>query len=239
MDMELEKLKFDDRGLLPVIVQDSSSGQILMLAYANREALEMTVKTGRTHFWSRSRKKLWNKGEESGHFQDVKEIFVDCDCDTVLITVEQTGAACHTGRPTCFYRSGDMEEKSSPVFERASLAKVFSVIEDRKRKPREGSYVSGLMKGGIDRILKKIGEEAGEVVIAAKNRDKDELVYELTDCGSTPWCFSAKRVLSPRTYRMSLREGSAGARKSTRGTGSDAGRTVSYSLLPLGGPCAF
>lgn len=198
MDMKLEKLKFDDRGLLPVIVQDSSSGQILMLAYANREALEMTVKTGRTHFWSRSRKKLWNKGEESGHFQDVKEIFVDCDCDTVLITVEQTGAACHTGRPTCFYRSGDMEEKASPVFERASLAKVFSVIEDRKRKPREGSYVSGLMKGGIDRILKKIGEEAGEVVIAAKNGDKDELVYELTDLWFHSMVLLCEAGLEPR-----------------------------------------
>ena len=181
MNMDLEKLKLSDEGLLPVIVQDSSSGRVLMLAYANKEALEMTVRTGRTHFWSRSRKKIWNKGEESGHFQDVKEIFVDCDCDTVLITVEQTGVACHTGEPTCFYRSGDMEEKAAPVFEEASLRKVFSVIEDRKQNPREGSYVSGLMKGGIDRILKKIGEEAGEVIIAAKNTDKDELVYELAD----------------------------------------------------------
>ena len=181
MDMDLEKLKFNDEGLLPVIVQDSSSGRVLMLAYASKEALEMTVKTGRTHFWSRSRKKIWNKGEESGHFQDVKEIFVDCDCDTVLITVDQTGVACHTGEPTCFYRSGDMEEKAAPVFEKGSLKKVFSVIEDRKQNPKEGSYVSGLMKGGLDRILKKIGEEAGEVVIAAKNGDKDELVYELTD----------------------------------------------------------
>ena len=181
MDMDPEKLKFNDEGLLPVIVQDSSSGRVLMLAYANRQALEMTVKTGRTHFWSRSRKKIWNKGEESGHFQDVEEIFVDCDCDTVLITVKQTGAACHTGEPTCFYRSGDMEEKAAPVFEKASLKKVFSVIEDRKKNPKEGSYVSGLIKGGLDRILKKIGEEAGEVVIAAKNRDKDELVYELAD----------------------------------------------------------
>ncbi len=181
MDMKLEKLKFNDEGLLPVIVQDCSSGRVLMLAYANKEALEMTAKTGRTHFWSRSRKKLWNKGEESGHFQDVKEIFFDCDCDTVLITVEQTGVACHTGEPTCFHRTGDMEKKVAPVFKEASLRKVFSVIEDRKQNPKEGSYVSGLMKSGIDRILKKIGEEAGEVVIAAKNRDKDELVYELAD----------------------------------------------------------
>ena len=198
MDIKLEELKFNDEGLLPVIVQDRSSGQVLMLAYANKEALEMTVKTGRTHFWSRSRKKLWNKGEESGHFQDVEEIFVDCDCDTVLITVEQTGAACHTGRPTCFYRTGDMEEKAAPVFEKASLRKVFSVIEDRKQSPKEGSYVSGLMKGGIDRILKKIGEEAGEVVIAAKNRDKDELVYELTDLWFHSMVLLCEAGLSPQ-----------------------------------------
>ncbi len=198
MDMELEKLKFSDEGLLPVIVQDSSSGQILMLAYANREALELTVRTGRTHFWSRSRKKIWNKGEESGHFQDVREIFVDCDCDTVLVTVEQTGAACHTGEPTCFYRSGDMEEKAAPAFEKASLGKVFSVIEDRKRNPREGSYVSGLMKGGIDRILRKIGEEAGEVVIAAKNGDRDELVYELTDLWFHSMVLLCEAGLSPQ-----------------------------------------
>lgn len=198
MDMNFEELKFDDRGLLPVIVQDRSSGRVLMLAYANKEALELTVKTGRTHFWSRSRKKIWNKGEESGHFQDVEEIFVDCDCDTVLITVEQTGAACHTGEPSCFYRTGDLKEKAAPVFEKASLKKVFSVIEDRKENPNEGSYVSGLMEDGLDRILKKIGEEAGEVVIAAKNRDRDELVYELTDLWFHSLVLLCEAGLSPQ-----------------------------------------
>lgn len=179
--MDFEKLRFNDQGLLPVIVQDARSGRVLMLAYANREALEKTVETKRTHFWSRSRKKLWNKGEESGHFQDVEEIFVDCDRDTVLVTVRQTGVACHTGEPSCFYRSEDFEEKLSPEFGQTAVKKVFDVIEDRKLNPKEGSYVSGLMKGGRDRILKKIGEEAGEVVIAAKNEDRRELVYEMTD----------------------------------------------------------
>ncbi len=196
--MDFEKLRFNDEGLLPVIVQDSESGQVLMLAYANREALEKTVETGRTHFWSRSRKKLWNKGEESGHFQDVEEIFVDCDYDTVLVTVRQTGVACHTGEPSCFYRSGDLEEKLPPGFEKTSIKKVFDVIEDRKLNPREGSYVSGLLKGGLDRILKKIGEEAGEVVIAAKNDDRSELVYEMTDLWFHSLVLLCEAGLSPQ-----------------------------------------
>ncbi len=196
--MDFEKLKFNSEGLLPVIVQDSSSGQVLMLAYANKQALELTIKTGRTHFWSRSRKKIWNKGEESGHFQDVREIFVDCDYDTVLVTVDQTGVACHTGEPSCFYRSGDMEKKAAPVFEKSLIKKVFSVIEDRKRNPKEGSYVSGLMRGDADRILKKIGEEATEVVMAAKNEDKNELIYELTDLWFHSMVLLSKAGLTPK-----------------------------------------
>lgn len=179
--MDFQKIRFNDQGLVPVIVQNAENGRVLMLAWANREALEKTAETGRTHFWSRSRKKLWNKGEESGHFQDVEEIFFDCDSDTVLVTVKQTGVACHTGKPTCFYRSSDFEEKISPEFGKNLIKKVFDVIEDRKLNPMESSYVSGLMKGGLDKILKKIGEEAGETIIAAKNRDKKELAYELTD----------------------------------------------------------
>lgn len=179
--MNLEKLKYDENGLIPVIIQDYASGQVLMLAYANKESLEKTVETGKTHFWSRTRKKLWNKGEESGHFQDVKKIFIDCDKDTILMTVEQTGVACHTGKESCFYREIDEDENSCPKFKTDNLEKVFEVIEDRKINSKEGSYVNSLMDGGIDRILKKIGEEAGETIIAAKNNDKKELIYELTD----------------------------------------------------------
>ncbi len=202
--MDFEKIKFDKQGLVPVIVQDSSSGRVLMLAYANMEALKKTVETGRTHFWSRSRKKLWNKGEESGHFQDVKEIFVDCDCDTVLVTVTQTGAACHTGAASCFYRSSDFEEKLAPEFELGYIGKVFEVIESRKLSPKDGSYVSGLMEGGLDRILKKITEEAGEAVIAAKNSDKNELIYELADLWFHSMVLLSKENLKPQEISKEL-----------------------------------
>lgn len=179
--MNIKSLKFDSNGLLPVIVQDYKTGQILMLAYANEEALQKTVATGKTHFWSRSRKKLWNKGEESGNFQKIREIFIDCDKDTVLIIVEQTGVACHTGKETCFFTTLESKEKLSPKFQPNTIEKVFAVIEDRKKNPKKNSYVSSLLESGIDRILKKIGEEAGETIIAAKNKEKKELIYELTD----------------------------------------------------------
>lgn len=183
--MDISKVKFDSNGLVPVVVQDVRTGQVLMFAYANKEALEKTVETGKTHFWSRSRKKLWQKGEESGNVQEVEEIFIDCDNDCILALVKQTGVACHTGAATCFYRNSDGEAKTAYAFENASQGKslddVYRVIDDRKRNPKEGSYVSGLFEKGIDRILKKISEEAGETIIAAKNEDKSEIVYEAAD----------------------------------------------------------
>lgn len=183
--MDLDEIKYDDRGLVPVIVQDAENGQVLMFAYANRESLEKTLDTGRTHFWSRSRQKLWMKGEESGNVQEVKEIYFDCDNDTVLVLVNQNGVACHTGKRTCFHTSTDRSDDSAPSFGRESSGKtlddVYGVIEDRKRNPREGSYVSGLFEEGLDRILKKIGEEAGETIIGAKNEDKKEIIYEVAD----------------------------------------------------------
>ena len=161
-----------------------------MLAWADRDALEKTVLTGRTHFWSRSRKKIWNKGKQSGHFQDVKEIFIDCDRDTVLVTVSQTGVACHTGKPSCFYRSRDFTEKLAPEFDSGFLAEVAETIENRKQNPGEGSYVSGLLESGLDRILKKIGEEAGEVIIAAQEqRPEGSCIRDRRTCGFTPWWF--------------------------------------------------
>ncbi len=202
--MNLDNLKYDENGLVPIIIQDYLSGQVLMLAYANKEALQKTVETGKTHFWSRSRNKLWNKGEESGHFQDVKGIYVDCDKDTVLITVEQTGVACHTGKKTCFYRSMNDEEKLCPEFSKNSIEKVFEVIEDRKKIPKEGSYVNSLMDGGLDRILKKIGEEAGETIIAAKNKDKKELIYELTDLWFHSLVLLSNEDLSPQDIKNEL-----------------------------------
>ncbi|MEW6145492.1 MAG: bifunctional phosphoribosyl-AMP cyclohydrolase/phosphoribosyl-ATP diphosphatase HisIE [Thermodesulfobacteriota bacterium] len=183
--MDLDDIKYDENGLVPVIVQDAENGQVLMSAYANKESLRKTMETGRTHFWSRSRKKLWMKGEESGNVQEVKDMFVDCDKDTVLVLVGQTGVACHTGSRSCFFNSADGSEKSPPSFgvenRDKTLDDVFGVIEDRKRNPREGSYVSGLFEKGLDKILKKVGEEAGETIIGAKNGDRDEIIYETAD----------------------------------------------------------
>jgi phosphoribosyl-AMP cyclohydrolase / phosphoribosyl-ATP pyrophosphohydrolase len=183
--MNLDNIKYDEDGLVPVIVQDAGNGQVLMCAYANMESLQKTIETKRTHFWSRSRKKLWNKGEESGNVQVVKDMFFDCDSDTVLVMVEQTGVACHTGMRSCFFTSVDGSEKSAPSFGAENLGKaleeVYRVIEDRKRNPREGSYVSGLFEKGLDKILKKVCEEAGEAIIGAKNGDRQEIIYETAD----------------------------------------------------------
>ncbi len=182
--MDLEQIKFNESGLVPVIVQDMRSGQVLMLAYANKDAIQKTIDSGKSHFWSRSREKLWMKGEESGNVQDIKEVYYDCDMDTMLYLVEQTGVACHTGERTCFYRSLD-GNKEAPSFESSNSSKtldeVYEVILDRKLNPKDGSYVSGLFEKGLDKILKKIGEEAGETIIGAKNEDKKEVIYETAD----------------------------------------------------------
>ncbi len=182
--MDTKPIKFGADGLVPVIVQDHKNGKVLMMAWANKEALEKTRQTERTHFWSRSRGKLWKKGEESGNFQKVREILVDCDRDCVLVLVEPQGPPCHTGKETCFHKGADGAQTSAPSFEKgamATLEKVFQTLTDRKKNPKEGSYTSALFKGGIDRIARKITEEAGETVIAAKNLNTQELVSETAD----------------------------------------------------------
>lgn len=183
--MDLDNIKYDEKGLVPVIVQDSQSGQVIMFAFANRESLQKTTETGKMHYWSRSRGKLWMKGEESGNTQSVKSLHIDCDNDAILAVVEQKGVACHTGQMTCFYRSSDNNELSAPSFgeetQGKSLKDVYGIIEDRKRNRKEGSYVGGLFDKGIDKILKKVAEEAGEVVIASKNGSKEEIIYETAD----------------------------------------------------------
>ena len=182
--MDLEQIKFNENGLVPVIVQDVSSGQVLMLAYANKDAIQKTIDSDKSHFWSRSREKLWMKGEESGNVQDIKELYYDCDIDTILYLVQQTGVACHTGERTCFYRSTNGNQEA-PTFGSSDSSKtldeVYEVILDRKLNPKDGSYVSGLFEKGLDKILKKIGEEAGETIIGAKNGDKKEIIYETAD----------------------------------------------------------
>lgn len=173
--------KLDPQGLVPVVVQDYRTLEVLMVAYMNEEAYGQTLATGRMTYFSRSRQALWLKGETSGHFQYVKSLTADCDMDTILAKVSQVGAACHTGARSCFFNQitkKDYEEASNPlqVFE-----EVFDVIQDRKIHPREGSYTNYLFDKGIDKILKKLGEEATEIVIAAKNPNPDEVKYEISD----------------------------------------------------------
>ncbi|MBI3606676.1 MAG: bifunctional phosphoribosyl-AMP cyclohydrolase/phosphoribosyl-ATP diphosphatase HisIE [Nitrospirae bacterium] len=188
------ELRFDRAGLISAVIQERDSGRVLMVAYMNRESLDLTLKTGFTHFWSRSRKALWKKGETSGHTQRVVSLRVDCDGDALLVEVDQEGPACHTGEASCFFRrsaDGRWTRDDIPVgssvasppvsAERTVLDRVYAVIRDRKAHPREESYVASLFQGGIDRILKKVAEEAGEVVIASKNGGRDAIVWETAD----------------------------------------------------------
>lgn len=202
--MKIDDLKFNEDGLIPVIVQDNKTGQVLMFAYTNAEAIQMTLDTGLTNFWSRSRQKIWNKGEESGNIQKVKKIYVDCDNDTLLITVEQTGVACHTGNESCFYTDLDSNSNLAPVFNDSAIYKVFDVIEDRKRNPKNDSYVSKLLSEDKDRLLKKIAEEAGETIIAAKNETKKEFIYEITDLWFHTLVLLSKLGLTPENIEEEL-----------------------------------
>jgi phosphoribosyl-AMP cyclohydrolase / phosphoribosyl-ATP pyrophosphohydrolase len=177
----LESVTFDATGLVPIITQEAGSKDVLMLAYANREALEKTLATGLAHYFSRSRNKLWQKGEESGHTQKIHSVRLDCDGDAVLYTVDQTGPACHKLEHSCFHNSLLETEPKPESKIGPELEYVFATIQDRIRNPQEGSYVAKMHSAGIDRILKKIGEEAGEVIIAAKNNEKSELQLEVAD----------------------------------------------------------
>ena len=178
--MEFSQFKTNDQGLIPVIVQHYKTQEILMLAYMNEESFYETIKTGKMTYFSRSRQKLWVKGETSGHFQYVKSLTIDCDLDTLLAKVDQIGAACHTGNPTCFFQPlvGIDYDETNPlrIFE-----SVYDTIVDRKENPKEGSYTNYLFDKGIDKILKKCGEEATEIIIAAKNPDPEEIKYEISD----------------------------------------------------------
>ncbi|MHB8433272.1 MAG: bifunctional phosphoribosyl-AMP cyclohydrolase/phosphoribosyl-ATP diphosphatase HisIE [Candidatus Tyrphobacter sp.] len=180
--MDLAGLKFDDRGLLPVIVSDACTGDVLTLAWANRDALERTAQTREAHLFSRSRERLWRKGEESGNVQHVVEMVADCDGDAVLYRVDPSGPACHTGERSCFHATLLERERDCVAgdFLRA-VAYLQRVLHERKTSAPAGSYVATLYAGGVDRIGKKIGEEATEVVIAAKNAADDPVVWEAAD----------------------------------------------------------
>lgn len=175
-----ENLKKNSDGLIPVIVQDYTTNDVLMCAYMNEEAFHATINCGKMTYYSRSRQDLWMKGETSGHIQYVKELTADCDFDTILAKVSQVGVACHTGNPSCFFneivKKEYIEKNPLKVFET-----VYNIIEDRKNNPKEGSYTNYLFDKGIDKILKKVGEECTEIVIAAKNPDPEEIKYEISD----------------------------------------------------------
>lgn len=172
------EIKWDEKGLVPAIIQDAITNKVLMMAYMNEESLNKTKETGQTWFFSRSRNELWNKGETSGNTQEVVDISTDCDGDTILITVIPAGPACHTGEVSCFYN----EIKTfKEVPNRQVLFEEYDMIVDRKNNPKEGSYTNYLFTEGVDKICKKIGEESTETVIAAKNDSKEELIYEASD----------------------------------------------------------
>jgi phosphoribosyl-ATP pyrophosphohydrolase/phosphoribosyl-AMP cyclohydrolase len=177
-------LKFNEDGLIPAIIQDLRDDSVLMMAYMNRDALEKTIRTGQAHFWSRSRKSLWHKGATSGNYLNVKEVRIDCDGDALLLRVEPEGPACHTGQASCFFRSvqnGSLRRfKPSPA-KALILDRIYNVILDRKRSPKPKSYVSLLLKSGRDKILKKIGEESGELIIGSKNNRASEIIWETAD----------------------------------------------------------
>ena len=175
--LDISELKFDEKGLIPAIVTDAITGKVLTLAYMNRESLKITMERRLTCFYSRSRNELWLKGETSGNYQHVVSITADCDRDALLVKVEKDGPACHTGSESCF---------TAPVFESDELSEftlrgLYELLEDRKAKRPEGSYTTYLFQKGIDKILKKVGEESTEVIIAGKADDKAETIYELAD----------------------------------------------------------
>lgn len=179
--LKWSELKKNSDGMVPVIVQDYRTSEVLMLAYMNEESYEKTLLTGKMTYYSRSRQELWLKGETSGHYQYVKSLTADCDKDTILAKVSQVGAACHTGARSCFFREiahKEYEQVDNPL---SVFTDVFNVIKDRKLHPKEGSYTNYLFDKGIDKILKKLGEEATEIVIAAKNPNPNEIKYEISD----------------------------------------------------------
>ena len=175
--LKIDELKFDDKGLIPAIVVDAVNGKVLTLAYMNRESLQISMEKGLTCFWSRSRQELWLKGETSGNYQHIVSITADCDRDALIVKVEKDGPACHLGTESCF---------NDPVWESEerhefSLDGLMTLIRGRKTEKKEGSYTTYLFEKGLDKILKKVGEESTEVIIAAKDQDRKETIYEIAD----------------------------------------------------------
>lgn len=181
----INELKFDENGLIPAIAQDAVSGEVLMCAYMNKESIQKTLESGKATYFSRSRQELWEKGATSGHVQYIKEILADCDGDALVLKIEQTGSACHTENRSCFYRKvvdGKLVEIPTGLGRTPKiLYDVYDIIVDRVKNPKEGSYTNYLFEKGIDKMLKKVGEESAEVIIASKNYIKSEVQYETAD----------------------------------------------------------
>lgn len=175
--MNMDELKFDEKGLIPAIVQDYYTKEVLTVAYMNREALAITIEEGYTCFYSRSRQKLWRKGETSGNTQKVVSITADCDYDALVVEVIKNGPACHTGAESCFFNLAYENPEETPF----SYQGLYRMITGRKEEPKEGSYTTYLFEKGMDKILKKVGEESTEVIIAGAKNDKEETVYEIAD----------------------------------------------------------
>jgi phosphoribosyl-AMP cyclohydrolase / phosphoribosyl-ATP pyrophosphohydrolase len=227
------KLNYNDQGLVPAVIQDSVTGQVLMLAYMNAESLEKTLESGETWFWSRSRQALWHKGATSGNVQQVKEIYFDCDADALLVRVQPAGPACHTGEQSCFYRRlegdiplspGNVETALSPVpsplstesenshsaggyqisEDHFSLEQLYRVIQDRRRNPPPGSYTASLFAAGLPKIAQKVGEEAAEVLVAALAQDDQRLVEEVADLAYHLLVLLAARGIIPADVSTEL-----------------------------------
>ena len=175
--MNIDELKFDEKGLIPAVVQDYFSKQVLTVAYMNRESLEISMKEGRTCFYSRSRQCLWRKGETSGNTQEIVTIKADCDLDALVVEVIKKGPACHTGSESCFFN----DVYQSEAHQDFSMEALYRLLEGRKTEPKEGSYTTYLFQKGIDKILKKVGEECTEVIVAGKGGDREETIFEIAD----------------------------------------------------------
>jgi len=205
----IENIDWTKNDLIPAIVQDSSSNKVLMLAYMNKEAVKLTCKTNLAHYYSRSRQKMWKKGESSGNLQHVKEIYLDCDLDTILLKVVQDGGcACHTGRESCFFNRVDVDEKPSKVLSTMDnysvTDKLYHTLQERKLANPETSYVASLFKKGENSILKKVVEEAGEFCFAVKDNDEKEIVYEAADLAFHTLIALAQKNINPDLIKQEL-----------------------------------
>ncbi len=198
--MTIDELKFDANGLIPAIVQDYFTKQVLTLAYMNRESLEISMQEGRTCFYSRSRQQLWRKGETSGNVQHIVSIAADCDADALVVEVIKAGPACHTGAESCFFQELWQDGENTPF----SIDGLYEMLLGRKLHKKEGSYTTYLFEKGIDKILKKVGEECTEVIVAGKGDDKAETIYEIADLAYHVMVLMVHMGITPNEIRQEL-----------------------------------